>query len=684
MTRALDIQTPLGPKAILLLHLAASERLGHLSEFRLQLKSKQPDIGAEKMLGQNVTMRVEMSDPEQPRYFNGYITRWNGVTEVLDSLVGAQQTKAYVYEATVHPWLWFLTRRTDSRIFSRKTALQIVKEVFENTGGLASVEDRTTGTFPVREHCCQYRETDFDFVSRLMESEGIYYFFTHDNGKHTMVLANGNAQHQPFRDEYATLRFDHEERPDAETLGRWTGDFEVQAGKVVLGDYNPRTPRIDLTSAAEGARSHPYATYEFFDHPAEFDAAEDGQHYAQVRLDEHRTQYQAFHGGGSVRGLQAGSVFDLERHPVPDYNGKFLATGVSIDVTAPADTSGAGGSASFQACVDAVPFGQQFRPPRITPRPLIQGPQTATVVGPAGEEIYTDDPDHMGCVKVQFRWDRYGLADENSSCWIRVATSWAGNAYGALAIPRIGQEVVVEYLDGDPDRPLITGSLYNAVNLPPYPLPGGMTRWGVKSRSSKGGGASNFNELSFEDKKGSEEVYLHAEKDHNLYIKNDRKERILNESHLDVAKDVLEKLGADMHTDITGDQIVKTGGGMHLTAGQDWQAKVTSKFAVDAAQEIHLKAGATLVLEASAEITLKVGGNFIDINPGGVFISGTMVMVNSGGSAGSGSGASPKTPKTAKQADDSQGGTDAPISQKAAALIAARAASTPFCEICNA
>jgi type VI secretion system secreted protein VgrG len=684
MARVLDIETPLGPKALQLLHLSATQHLSRLGEFRLQLKSKRPDIGPEKMLGQNVTMRIEMSDPGQPRYFNGYVTRWHGVREILDALVGENQAKAYVYEATVSPWLWFLTRRADSRIFSKMSALQIVKEVFEKTGGLASVEDRTTRSYPVREHCCQYRETDFNFVSRLMEAEGIYYFFTHDNGKHTLVLVDGNAQHQPFRGEYATLRFDHEDRPDAETLGRWTGDFEVQAGKVVLGDYNPRTPRNDLTSAAEGARTHPYAAFEFFEYPAEYDSAEDGQHYAQTRLDEHRTQHQVFHGGGSVRGLQAGSVFDLERHPVAEFNGKFLAIGVRIDATAPGDSSGEGAGSSFQAGVDAVPFRQQFRPARATPRPLIQGPQTATVVGPAGEEIYTDDPDHMGCVKVQFRWDRYGRADENSSCWIRVATPWAGNAYGAMAIPRIGQEVVVEFLEGDPDRPLITGSVYNAVNLPPYPLPAGMTRWGVKSRSSKGGGASNFNELSFEDRMGGEEVYLHAEKDHILHIKNDRKERILNESHRDVAKDVVEKLGADVHTDIAGDQIVRTGGGMHLTAGQDWQAKVTSKFAVDAAQEIHLKAGATLVLEAGTEISLKVGGNFIDINAGGVFISGTIVMVNSGGSAGSGSGASPKAPKTAKQAADSQGGTDAPISQKAAALVAARAASTPFCEICNA
>jgi type VI secretion system secreted protein VgrG len=314
---------------------------------------------------------------------------------------------------------------------------------------------------------------------------------------------------------------------------------------------------------------------------------------------------------------------------------------------------------------------------------LIQGPQTATVVGPAGEEIYTDDKEHMGCVKVQFRWDRYGKADQNSSCWIRVATPWAGNGYGAMVIPRIGQEVVVEFLEGDPDWPIITGSVYNGVNKPPYKLPAEQTRWGLKSRSSKGGGASNFNELRFDDKKGDEEVYLHAEKDHNFYIKNDRKEKILNESHLDVTKDVLGKFGADVHADIVGDDITKVGGGVHLKVGQDWQGKMGTRMAVDAGQEIHLKAGATVVIEAAAMLSLKVGGNFITINSGGVFIQGTMVMVNSGGAAGSGSGSSPKAPKTAKKAEDSAGGTDKPITAASSALVAARASATPFCEICN-
>ena len=682
MARVLDIETPLGRNALLLTDFSGSEHLSRLSEFRVQLKSKRPDIMGEQMLGQNVTIRLELANnPAGSRYFNGYVTRWGGVTEIVDSVQGQKQTKAYLYDASVHPWLWFLTRQANSRIFQNKTVPEIVKEVFTAHGGLASFEQKLNRTYFEWTYCCQYRETDFNFVSRLLEQEGIYYYFRHDNGKHTLVLADSSAHHTAFPG-YETLRFDQEDRSEIEAIGSWNAQYDIQPGKYVVDDYNPTTPRTSLVNSAQKKREHPYASFEFFDYPAEFDTADEGRQYASTRLEELQAQYHTFAGGGNVRGFQAGRVFELQRHPVEAYNAKHLIIGVSYAGSSNPDSSG-GEAASFSSHIQAIPANQQYRPPRTTPKPLIQGAQTATVVGPSGEEIYTDDKEHMGCVKVQFRWDRYGKADENSSCWIRVATSWAGNGYGAMAIPRIGQDVVVTFLEGDPDWPIITGSVYNGVNKPPYNLPAEKTRWGLKSRSSKGGGANNFNELRFEDKKGDEEVYLHAEKDHNVYIKHDRKEKILNESNLDVAKDVMGKFGADVHADITGDEITKVGGGVHLKVAQDWQGKMGTRMAVDAGQEIHLKAGTTVVIEAGAQLSLKVGGNFITINPAGVFIKGTMVMVNSGGAAGSGSGASPKAPKSAKEAKDFGGGTDKPITQKAIALRAARASATPFCEICN-
>lgn len=421
MARPLDIETPLGPKALLLTQLSGSEHMGRLSEFRLQLKSKRPDIVGEQMLGRNVTMRLEIAgNKRDPRYFNGYITRWGGVTEIVDSQVGEKDTKAYLYEATVHPWLWFLTRQANSRIFQDKTVPEIVKAVFAAHGGLPSFEDKLSRTYPSWTYCCQYRETDFNFVSRLMEQEGIYYYFKHDNGKHTLVLADTSAHHTP-NPGYETLRFDHEERPDIEAIGSWNAQYDIQPGKYVVDDYNPEKPRTPLVSSAQAKREHPYANFEFFDYPAEFDTADDGRQYAATRLEELQAQYQTFTGGGAVRGFQAGRVFELERHPVAAYNAKHLVVGVSYAGTCNTDSSG-GTAFSFTSHIEAIPAKQQFRPPRVTPKPLIQGPQTATVVGPAGEEIYTDDKEHMGCVKVQFRWDRYGNADQNSSCWIRVAT----------------------------------------------------------------------------------------------------------------------------------------------------------------------------------------------------------------------------------------------------------------------
>jgi type VI secretion system secreted protein VgrG len=676
--RSLDVETPLGPGAFLLIEFHGQEHLSRLSEFSLRLKCKQPDIGPEKMLGQNLTARVELHKGKA-RYFNGYVTSWGGVTEQIDSIVGGKQTKAYVYEATVHPWLWFLTRQSNSRIFQNKTAVAILEEVFNAYGGLASFKNKTTGRYQEWDYCAQYRETDFNFVSRLMEQEGIYYFVEHENGRHAITLVDSSAAHQPYPG-YDEVRFDKEDRDKQETLSTWSGRNEIQPGRYTVNDYNPLKPRTSLLAFSDKAQQNPYNKFEFFDQPAEYEEPSEGESYARIRIDELHSQYLTFNGSGNVRGFQPGTVFQLARHPVETYNAKHLVVGAMYSATGNAETSGSSAGFEFDCSITAIPFKQQYRPPRVTPKPSIQGPQTATVVGPSGEEIYTDK---HGRIKVQFRWDRYGKADQNSSCWIRVAQAWAGNGYGAWALPRVGQEVIVEHLEGDPDWPIVTGSVYNGDNKTPYSLPDEKTRWGLKSRSSKGGGASNFNELRFEDKKGSEEVYVHAEKDLTHYTKKKRTEYVGDESHLQVVKDSLEKLQADVHQDVKGDVMTKVGGGMHFKVGQEWQTKAGTKVAADAGTEIHLKAGTTVVIEAGARLSLKVGGNFIDINPAGVFIKGTMVMVNSGGSAGSGSGASPRAPKNAEKAHDSKGGTDKPITQKAAALIAARASSTPFCEICN-
>jgi type VI secretion system secreted protein VgrG len=295
-----------------------------------------------------------------------------------------------------------------------------------------------------------------------------------------------------------------------------------------------------------------------------------------------------------------------------------------------------------------IPDKSLFRPERVTPRPVMQGPQTAVVVGPSGEEIYVDK---YGRVKLQFFWDREGKKDENSSCWTRVAETWAGKNWGVIFNPRVGQEVVVDFLDGDPDRPLVTGRVYNADQMPPYELAMNQTRSTVKSRSV-GGGADNFNELRFEDKKGSEQVFLHAEKDMDLRVKNDAREFVGKDRHLVVTGNRVESVEKDLHLHVNGEVRAKVSNDLSLSVGGKRQDKVGGNYALDGVKEIHLKAGTSLVLEAGGEITLKSGSNFIHIGKMGIAINGEKVMINSGGDAGSGSGSSPEAPKKPDVADD--------------------------------
>jgi type VI secretion system secreted protein VgrG len=328
---------------------------------------------------------------------------------------------------------------------------------------------------------------------------------------------------------------------------------------------------------------------------------------------------------------------------------------------------------------------------RETQKPIVHGSQTAVVVGPAGEEIFTDK---YGRVKVQFYWDREGQVDDASSCWVRVSQSWAGNKWGAVFLPRIGMEVIVHFLEGDPDQPIITGCVYNPAAMPPYTLPDEKTKSTIKTDSSKGSGG--FNEIRFEDKKGSEQLFFHAEKNQDIRVKNDTLTFIGHDAHLIVENEQFEMVKKDKHLKVTGDRNEQVDGSISVKSAVDIDTKAGTKFAVDAGTEIHLKSGTTLTLETSASLTLKVGGNFININSGGIFISGTMVMINSGGAAGSGSGSNPDPPKQAKEADKAEPGSKPelppasqpparPTFKAPAALVLINAANngTPFCEICS-
>ncbi|ARN20670.1 type VI secretion system Vgr family protein [Piscinibacter gummiphilus] len=507
MANPITITTPLPGADLFFESMSVSAGLSALGEMQLSLLSEKSDIKPQDLLGQLVTVNVEMRDGAK-RHFNGYVTRFG---------LGAHRGRYHGYRATVRPWLWFLTRTSDCRIFQEMSVPDIVKKVFGDHG-IASFETKLFRTYTPRTYCVQYRESDFNFVARLLEQEGIYWYFEHTDGAHKLILVDSSSAHDAAPG-YETMSYveNAASAPDKEYISNWSFAEAVKTGKTVLTSYDFERPSTSLEVETTHKRSHELGDYEVFDFQGDYIQKADGTQYVDNRMEEHQARYLRVGGTSNALGLAVGCNVELKDHPRDDQNIKYLVT--SMDVQAHVGNFDSGGDAgSFTCDLSAIPDAQQFRPPRRTPRPFVQGPQTAVVVGPSGEEIYTDK---YGRVKVQFHWDRYGKKNEKSSCWVRVSQPWAGKNFGMMHIPRIGQEVVVDFLEGDPDQPLITGRVYNAEQMPPWDLPANATQSGILTRSSKGGAYDNANAIRFEDKKGSEEVWIHAEKDQRIEVEND-------------------------------------------------------------------------------------------------------------------------------------------------------------------
>ncbi|MFO1372488.1 MAG: type VI secretion system tip protein TssI/VgrG [Candidatus Competibacteraceae bacterium] len=714
--RLFAVGTPLGGDVLVFGRMTATEQLGQLFEFELELLSERTDIQLAEVLGKNMTVRMELPQKRGggTRYFNGFVTRF--------SYLGMRGLRFGLYRATLSPWLWFLTRTSDCRIFQNKTVPEIIKSIFQEHG-FTDFIDSLSGDFRTWEYCVQYRETDFNFVSRLMEHEGIYYYFKHENGKHNLVLANALSAHDKFSNYeevpyYPPSTHDLRETDHLYDLGIQIGH---QPGAYALKSFDFKAPRKDLHKLSSMPKSYTLPDFEVYDYPCDYVEPSDGDNYARIRLEELQAQCEVAEGRGNAAGLAAGYLFNLTNCGREDFNREYLIVSAVHELESDAyetvpDVNASG--KSYQNHITAIASSQPYRAPRITPKPVVKGPQTAIVVGPSGEEIWTDE---FGRVKCQFHWDRYGSANEDSSCWIRVAQSWAGKKWGSFNLPRIGQEVIVDFLEGDPDQPIITGRVYNGMNMPPYGLPDKKVVSTLKSLSTPGGGG--FNEIRLDDTKGTEQIFIHGQynqdvriendslewvgNDRHLIVKNDQLEQVENDKHLTVKGNQKEKIGGDKHQQVQGDHNQKVSGTLSIDVSQDIQEKAGNNHALEAGMEIHLKAGMKVVIEAGTQLTLKVGGNFIDINPSGVTIQGTMVMINSGGSAGSGSGCSPGAPTdptAPKEAATDQAGevTDAqatPIerhgrsldsvsvgaySPQAQTLANAAQSGTPFCEICEA
>jgi type VI secretion system secreted protein VgrG len=586
----MEIVTPLGDDVLLFRGMSAHEEMSRLFEYRLDLLSSRHDINVDEVLGKNVTIKLALAD-DSTRFFNGYVTRF---------AQGGTFGRYNRYVATVRPWLWFLTRTADCRIFQDMKVPDIIKAVFADH---ASADYKMELTAPYRKwtYCVQYRETDFNFVSRLMEQEGIGYYFRHTDGHDTLVLTDSTSKHTPAPgcEKLSYVAPTQQLRPDIEHVHQWDFVREIEPGAYVHDDYDFERPSVELKTNKTLPRGYSPSDYEMYDYPGLYVQRADGDQYASVRINELGTQYETIHASTNARGLTVGALLNLEDHPRDDQNNEYLITGATYDLSfGDYEALPEAAGTSYHCSFFAIPSSQQFRPRRGTPKPFVQGPQTAVVVGPAGEEIFTDK---YGRVKVQFHWDRRGKKDENSSCWIRVSHPWAGKNWGGISLPRIAQEVIVDFLEGDPDQPIITGRVYNAEQMPPYDLPAHKTQSGVKSRSSKGGSAANYNELRFEDLKGSEMVTLHAEKDQTIEVEHD-------ESHW-VGHDRTKNIDHDETTHVKHDRTETVDNNETITIGVNRTEKVGSNESITIGANRTEQVGANESVTIGANRTMTVGAS---------------------------------------------------------------------------
>ncbi len=677
MARLMQITTPLAEDVLLFQRLHVYEELSRPFEHQLTLLSAQKDVNLDDVLGKPVS--VQLGIPKGKfRYFSGYVTRF-----AQSGMVG----RYYRYTATSRPWLWFLSRTADCRIFQEMTVPDIIKQVFADHP-TADFELKLSASYHKWTYCVQYRETDFNFVSRLMEQEGIYYYFRHDKGRHTMVLVDSTSAHSPYGD-YGTIPYvvpERVRRTDQEYIDSWEISREIEPGVYAQDDFDFERPSAVLLTKKNVSRKHNEADYEIYDFPGEYLQKADGDHYAAVRMDELSTQFETAHAATNARGICVGATFTLSDQTRDDQNREYLILGATFELEFSAyEGLSDPNPGTYQCSFRAMTTQQQFRPARTTPKPHVTGPQTAVVVGPAGDEIYTDK---YGRVKVQFPWDRYGKNNENSSCWMRVSHPWAGKNWGMIAIPRIGQEVIVDFLEGDPDEPIITGRVYNAEQMPPYALPANMTQTGTKTRSTKGGDPSNFNEIRFEDKKGSEQLFIHAEKnqdievekdethwvgndrtktidhDETTHVKHDRTETVDNNESITIGVDRTESVGKnesiaignnrtenvtknevisigqsqtlsvgkDQSLSVSGDRTVTVEKNESITINKDQTIAVTGQRSTTIEKDDKLTVRKSLTVEAADEITLTAGSASITLKKDGtITIKGNDISVNGDG-----------------------------------------------------
>jgi len=622
--RYLYIESKLGPNELLLESFTGSEGLSQLFSFQLELLSENRRIRFEDVLGQELSFGISGTEAgESPRCIHGIVTAFAQLPDT---------SRLSRYRATVSPRLWILTRKQNCRIFQNLSVPDILKEMLAGI----DVAWELQGSHPVRDYCVQYRETDFNFVCRLMEEEGIFFFFRFTKDTHKLVLTDSKASHHDMPGSSALI---YEEvaggvRDEARITG-WIKSQELSAGKYSLQDYNFENPKTNLLASQEilpsamvGKVNHKLKLsgndqFEIYDYPGGYDSKGLGKDVTKYAIEQIESSQFVIQGESNVPHLTPGFRFTLTKHPHAE--GSYVVTGVTHSAFEggfhSAEDVGQNHYANSFSC---IPYSLQFRPPQSAVKPRVWGCQTAVVVGPSGEEIYTDK---YGRVKVQFDWDREGRHNESSSCWIRVATHWAGRQWGQIHLPRIGQEVVVDFLEGDPDRPIIVGSVYNATNMPPYALPENKTQSGVISESSQGAGG--YNQIRFEDLAGKEEVLIHAQKDMNTQVENDSTLTIGCNETICVANDRATTIGNNDKTRVGGDQTLAVLGNSDRTIGGSDNKTVMQDSTVNIMNSESRNIGSSRSVTIGLSDSLTAGGT-ISITATGMTITAPMITLNAG------------------------------------------------------
>ena len=681
--------SPLGDGELLFESMHGHEELGRLPRYRVDLlrdKNKSSALKPKDLLGLNCSVQITIGENKY-RYINGIVTHFEH---------GGTRGNFNRYCVELKPWLWQLRLGSDCKVFQDQTAVDIIKAVFNDYNG--SVDDKLSGKWRQRPYTVQYRESDFDFVSRLMEEEGIYYYFTHAKGQHKLVLCNGSSGLATLPESELTWRFqdDQDNLPKEDhQVYEWYFQHRLGSLKYTHIDYAADTPSTQLKGEATRTLDYPKPNdLEVFDYPGGFEdlamaagtqaKQEEAKRLAQNQVDTMESEHALAAGITTCRSMAPGFSFDFKGH---DDAGGYLITRTDFDLKFGGYEANEEGGEDGMVCrFEATPKEKHFLPQPVTPRPLVHGPQTALVVGGSGDEILTDK---YGRVKLQFYWDRVGSKNEKSSCWVRVSQPWASKQFGMIMLPRVGDEVVVSFLEGNPDRPLVTGRVYNGDNMPPYTLPDQATVSGIKTRSSKDGSASTFNELRFDDKKGSEYIWFQAEKDYHQLVKNDGFVSVQGKQTTVVTKDVnhaykanyslavtsksVLKLGGDVQAKLAADLLTSVTGALGLTVTTAIQIKSDDAVKLTASMGLDLGAGQTAKLSGTAgvqiqgasiavsgdtSISLSAGGSSISISSAGVSINGTMVQINSGGGGGSASAAAQASPAAPGDPADPPANTD--------------------------